>query len=548
MSGPSVKLNRSVKRAVKKDLNKVLPSVEKQIVNKLVKKNPVQRKQAKTIAKAVKNDIKAKILGKLEGINYAGALDKYGPRATEMIHDNAEICTDKAKFYALSQALPSVYQSKIPDGYRRKTAKYHSHRVFEIKTNTAGQFAFCVQPKIGNFDDPFHFNVALVLPDALLNPDDYDFGDVSAYQAFVGGADSDLRVDPNYTALTAQLPSFSHKVSGASGTGALPFSPSVATSANSYNDHIIYDGGGTNSVFSFPKGNYYIQLMAFLTNGDASSGSVWNITASGGSWTNELNEIVTGTSPAITRSSKGIIYNATGETNKLTISLNGTGVTTATAQMVATSILPNNTFHDPDHGLISSMRPCAMSVLTSYNGPLLQNGGQIAGALVPGQTLLTNYFANDADDPGALITWQTIATLNEAKKDNILAKGNYTTWRQDDQTDFEFFAPSYNTKQEYQGIVVAGTWNPGPGLISTDTVVARVEIDTVYEIRSEKTLLPKDSYIGSQQCIDLANQYLADLEISTENETHMQLFKRWFGYVAKTAQVVSEVAPFLLAM
>lgn len=543
MSGPSANLSRSQKRQI---VNKVIPKVEKDLVQKLNKKHP--RKEAKAAAKVIKDRIVTRVLGKLENINYEGALLKYGPKGADMVHSNAEICEDKAKFYALCLALPSVYQSKIPDGYRRKTAKYHSHRVFEIKANSAGQFAFCVQPKIGNFDNPFHFNVALCLPDALLNPQDYDFTSVSAYEAFVGAADSDLRVDPNYTALTAELPSFTHFVSAAAGTGDKPFSDSAGISALSYNSHIAYDVVGGFSTFTFPKGNYYIQLMAFTTNVSTASGSSWNITNTGGSWTNELSEIVTGTTPAITRTTVGILYNATSDTlNRLTIRLNGAAVTTATAQMVAATILPNNTAHSVNSGLVGSIRPCAMSVLTSYNGPLLQNGGQIAGALVPGEELLSNFFTNAADDPGAFRSWQTIASLNEANTDNPLNLGNYTTWRQDDVTDFEFFSPSRSSQMEYQGIVVAGTWNPGSDPIDTDAVIARVEIDIVYEIRTEKTLLPKDSYIGSQQCIDYANQYLAGLPISSENKIHMDTFKKWFGYVSKAAKVFTEVAPFILA-
>lgn len=438
--------------------------------------------------------------------------------------------------------MPAIYQSRIPDGFKKKTALYHSRKIFEVKVGEAGNldFAFLVQPKLGNFGDPSEFQVALVKQDALLNPQDYDFEDVEAYE--LGGItdSTSLAVDSNFTALTS-APVGSSVILGVSGwTPARPWGTN--TSLNNWNLSMV-DDSGTNTKFIFPPGNYFVLLHVGGTGLTAASGSVYNISMpDGGTWENETFEVLTGTSPNATVSMKGIIVNATESGDRLQISCNAT--TIGFAQMRIYPMQEEGMTAPIDAGYVGSLRPTAMSVLTTYTGPTLTDGGNIASALIPGSAVKSNFLTNSPQDPGSFRTWQAIATLTEAEHDGRLSKGAYTTWTQEEDVDFDFFTPSKQNLWPYNAIVVAGTFNPGSGSLDPNTVIARVEVDIQFEIRTPKNLIEKEYCVGSQACIDSANQMALNIPFSMENETHMEKFKRYVGYVIKAAEIAGAVMSF----
>lgn len=519
---PVTKALKQVEKKIATDVVKKVEKLEKREMNRSYQKNrpnSAAKRVDKIVLKREKDQLAERIFGQLPTLDYQGLVSKFGKGGIKYAHSKAELHDDMAKIYALCQVLPAVYKTKIPDGYDRKTARYDSKKVFNVTVDPNGgnpSFAFCVQPKIGNYGDPKHFQVAMLTKDALNNPVDADFTSVGAYQAVDPVDSADLRVDNNFTALTAQPPgSYFNVSSGTAQTYQKPWGTGQPAVINQ-SLNILYDGNGTNSDFILPVGEFYVQLFVQALALDVTSGSVWIISMpDGGTWNNQMNEVVTGAGAAVTRSTKGIwVSTVTGGT-RLRIACNPNTIgAVGSAQMWVSPILKPDTAAPVDDGLIETIRPVAMSVLTTYNGPLLQNGGQIASALVPSKALDSNFFTNAPDNPGALRSWNTIASLNEAVHDGPLNKGAYTWWTQEDNADYEFDSVSALNDKDMPAIVVAGTWNPGTDVAGSATVVCRVEVEIVFEITTLKTLLPKDKYVGSDECVSGAKQMLQIMPLS----------------------------------
>lgn len=401
-----------------------------------------------------------------------------------------------------------------------------------------------VQPKIGNWGDPLHFQVAQVKEDAFLNPDTYDFEDVDAYELGGGNDQTNIQVDSNFTSLTARALGYATIPSPATGkTPALPY----GTDPNPDGFNLdIKNVSQTNSRFKFPDGNFMVILQAagtgFTTVGP---GSPWNISMpEGGTWEPLINEVLAGVGPSTyTQSTKGILVNAGSQGNVLQLSMNAT--TVAFATMFIAPVQQEGQDAPSNTGYVGAIRPTAMSALVTYTGPTLTDGGNIAAALVPGSSIQSNFLTNNPEDPGTFREWSNLATLTEAEHDGRLSKGAYVTWTQEEDVDFDFLTPEQAQKWLYNAIVVSGTFNPGGSTVEEGSTIARAIIDIQFEIRTEKNLLQKEYCVGSQSCIDMANQMSLAIPFAMENETHMETFKRYFGYVAKAAEMVQAVGSLL---
>jgi len=84
--------------------------------------------------------------------------------------------------------------------------------------------------------------------------------------------------------------------------------------------------------------------------------------------------------------------------------------------------------------VMSECRPVSMSVLASYNGNLIQGGGNIAIALVRGGAWVNN-LTNSTIGANNLANWENLAEFPGAY-DGPLIKGGYAYWLPDDETDY----------------------------------------------------------------------------------------------------------------
>lgn len=448
----------------------------------------------------------------------------------------------KMKQYMMCQANPALFESRIPDAFARKTALYHSRKVFEIQTNTTngGLFAFLVQPKLGNIGNPQHYQVALCRPDQLNRTDQSAVNWDSAAPYFDDSTDVsqyDLRLDPNLTTLTQQnLGYFRMNVIGGTGqTQTKPFGTAGATFSNLNKDlPVVYDSSSTNGTFIVPPGSYTVEVLLVGTT-VTDMGTTGNVSSS-----IQISQVGNTAQTMLTES-----YTITATRTNNQFSVSSTAATITQAYVMFTSAVYDNAALNEDDGAVESIRPVAMSVLASYNGPLLTNGGQIAMARIPSDASKTNFFTNSPGAPGAFRTWNVIANLNEHNYDGPLNKGAYGFWSQEDVLDYNLMTPTEHNAYFYPTIVCAGQWNPGSD-VTVDTTILRVEIDTIFEYTTIRTLFDTESYIGSTVCVETAQGMLATQNACRENPGHIPWYKKLLSFLAKTGKIVGEVAPIVL--
>lgn len=448
----------------------------------------------------------------------------------------------KMKQYMMCQANPALFESRIPDAFARKTALYHSRKVFEIQTNTTngGLFAFLVQPKLGNIGNPQHYQVALCKPDQLNRTDQSAVNWDSAAPYFDDSTDVsqyDLRLDPNLTTLTQQnLGYFRMNVIGGTGqTQTKPFGTAGATFSNLNKDlPVVYDSSSTNGTFIVPPGSYTVEVLLVGTT-VTDMGTTGNVSSS-----IQISQVGNAAQTMLTES-----YTITATRTNNQFSVSSTAATITQAYVMFTSAVYDNAALNEDDGAVESIRPVAMSVLASYNGPLLTNGGQIAMARIPSDAAKTNFFTNSPGAPGAFRTWNVIANLNEHNYDGPLNKGAYGFWSQEDVLDYNLMTPTEHNAYFYPTIVCAGQWNPGSD-VTVDTTILRVEIDTIFEYTTIRTLFDTESYIGSTVCVETAQGMLATQNACRENPEHIPWYKKLLSFLAKTGKIVGEVAPIVL--
>lgn len=448
----------------------------------------------------------------------------------------------KMKQYMMCQANPALFESRIPDAFARKTALYHSRKVFEIQTNTTnnGLFAFLVQPKLGNIGNPMHYQVALAKPDQLARLDQSAVNWESAAPYFDDSTDVsqyDLRLDPNLTTLTQQGLGY-YRMQNVSGTGQAqtkPFGTADFTfSALNKDLPIVYDGTSTNGTFIVPPGSYTVEVLLVGTT-VTDMGTTGNVTSA-----IQFSQLGNAAQTQLTES---YTITATRVNNQFSVSSTAASITQAYITF-STAVFDNAALNEDD-GAIESIRPVAMGVLATYNGPLLTNGGQIAMARIPSDAAKTNFFTNSPGAPGAFRTWNVIANLNEHVYDGPLNKGAYGFWSQEDVKDYDLMTPTDHNAYAYPTIVCAGQWNPGND-VAEDTTILRVEIDTIFEYTTIRTLFDTESYIGSTICVETAQGMLASQNACRENPGHIPWYKKLLSFLAKTGKIVGEVAPIVL--
>lgn len=479
------------------------------------------------------------------GFHMDTACQRAGFKGALEISDGINRSADsKAKQYMMCQANPALFESRIPDAYARKTALYHSRKVFEITTNTTnnGLFSFLVQPKLGNLGNPKEFQVAVCKPASLASATQSAIDWTSATPYLDDTSDTsqyDLRLDPNLSTLTQQGLGYFRMNSisaGASQTQTKPFgdgSAGITFSTLNKDLPIIYDGSSTNGTFIVPPGSYMVDVFLVGT-GINSMGTTGNVTSA-------VQITEQGTTVGYTES---YTITATKTHNQFSVSSTATTITQAYI-MFAPAVFDSAALNEDD-GAVESIRPVAMSVLASYNGPLLTNGGQIAMARIPSDAMSTNYFTNSPGAPGAFRTWNVIANLNQHNYDGPLNKGAYGFWSQEDVRDYDLLTPTEHNLYQYPTIVCSGQWNPGSE-VTTDTVILRVEVDTIFEYTTIRTLFDTESYIGSSVCVEAAQGMLAGQNACRENPGHIPWYKKLLNFLAKTGKIVGEVAPIVMS-
>lgn len=452
--------------------------------------------------------------------------------------------------YAACLANPAVHQCRIPDSFARPTALYLSRKIMtltvgpQVNNGVQGRFAFCSSPILGNIDDPLHYQDAFCDPAFIsdLNQSAIDWTSTTPYLNTTQGLNNvDPRIDNNIQTLTQGDFGLYRATTGTTGvSNALPFGtaqPTIDSSSN--NLQVLYSTNLGNSTFKIPQGQYIVTVVltgaAITVLSQVSPTTATDVTASVIGFNNTATNYWVQYAVTATRQATNL---------RLAVTGGGAGVTSGLITIVPTMF--DNTAIDEDNGFVEKLRPVAMSVLVTYTGTSLQNGGDIAIALVPGDTKSSKFVTNQAEEPGNLRTWDNIANLNAETYRGRLENGAYCYWVPESNKDYEFVLPSEMNSQEYPTIVCAGEFMPGSA-IASNTVIGQVIIYRLFEYETVSTLVDKQFYAGGQDYMDGTFRFLSTQPRAMENPQHVPWYKRLLSAVGKVGAFAAKVAPIALS-
>jgi len=428
-----------------------------------------------------------------------------------------------SKDYLKCLVLPQYCGARIPDSFATSTALAKSVQIVNVSaynstvTADTGRFAVAVQPTLGSLNGPLNYKTALVnasggtWPTTLTQPASF----VSSNNGM------DIRTDP-YTRILTQPQLATVELYGdlASSTAALPFGNFV-TANSGYGLDVTYAQVGTNSGFYPPPGFYSVTFQ--MTNPDGANGDL-QIT---------VDPIGDAT---VLQKFNGV--NVNGETSSWTGYVNIPSTRPAGGNGVfifvnALSTPPPNvmrayftvTYDDipgitQNNGIIQKYRPVACSALLTYTGPPLTGGGDVAAALVPGNTLATQFFTQSvSQDQGNIAAWQNLSGV-KGSYNGPLTDGAYVWYSPESNLDYSMRTPDEAVNYAFPSIVIAGQYSPGTTFTSGQ-IIARLEIHTVYEILTDSILLESRYQAGSQAIMDSVLNHLAGQDHAMKNKTHV---------------------------
>jgi hypothetical protein len=211
-----------------------------------------------------------------------------------------------------------------------------------------------------------------------------------------------------------------------------------------------------------------------------------------------------------------------------------------TTTMVGTPNVAGTAF--TQFGLVRDYRPVAMSVWFQFTANELQNGGNVAMALLDG-SLLQQYFGGGTPAPGPLQEYRNLSRL-PFSYNGKLASGCYGFWKPNDYVDSSF-RESFGTGDvtlpaqfddsaegwQYQSLVVSGQ-------AQASGLIGRIETHIVYEISSSSTVPDMQPSPVHPRMVDHANMVLANVPTVMANEQHE-------SFLAGLLKFAESAAPYI---
>lgn len=487
----------------------------------------------------------------------------------------------------------AVFQNReprIPDSWPRGTATARSVMDLDIPifysatSSNTGRFFVAVQPFLGSISSPNQYKVA-VSDGSFANVNGWnntDWSNKNAYLSNVGGRDP--RLDLHYNSLTQTFKGdYRIEDGGVSQPAPKPFPESAnapfengSTSfvggllGNTASIQMLNTGPAVANRWNIGPGQYQV-MFSCLATATFSAGP--NLVLHTGDAADFVKDLEVG---RLSTDSTAAFYmaNLTVHAN-ITVQLNAP-LTSGTYVFPIISFVPisfsgamqsgtapygisSGAYTTSNAGLAQQYRTVSMSVLATFTGASLTDGGQIACAYVPGNTMNELVFTQSPNNSvGGLQNWENLAQVTGAMNDR-LKTGCYGWWSPEDTNDIAFRVPDEYLTATPPGLLLAGQYsltNP-PGVDTTFKGVVRVEIVTNYEIVTESQLLPSTVVCGSVDIIDSVNRVLAEsgAQHVMQNAQHSSWlgdfwsgFKQGLGDVVGVAQKVLPIAGTIVGM
>jgi len=450
------------------------------------------------------------------------------------------------------------FSARFPDSNPRRTALFTSISQVDVPilfdTGAASaRFSAAIQPILGDISAPTHYQAAVTNVTSGLATSPWITQDWSAAGAYLNSYNGrDPRVDINAQYVLSGGAQGYSIATALNGTGAGLAQPSTAAGVQNYvgnipntasnavssvvgNLPVVQTVGGGLTV---PAGQWAISM---ITTGTTTSTAATNIVpAIFGASGMTINDTVTvpaqgGNTVAFSAAAISYVTLSRPVTVLFTIEKTNAATFIGSGDL---SALSNTVFITPviipasappiNYGALQMARPVAQTVLATYMGPCLTDGGQISACYVPRGLLESNYFAAAANSQyGQLQYYENVANL-DGSYNGPLKNGAYAWWSPYDSSDSVFNEPSTMNADEWPSIVVSGLYNPTTAVSSpSGQDVVRLRIATTFEFISRATLFEQQVCAGSQDLIDHANRWLADQPHAMPNVSH----KTWLSSV-----------------
>ncbi len=511
------------------------------------------------------------------------------------------VAGDPARNYMRTLIDNTHYHSRFPDSDLRETALCNSVVTYDIPLtpelaagSATSRFSLAVQPIIGQAgSDPTQFQAAIAYPTdgngALVDWAKADWTSPNSYTQLIGSRNP--AVDINANGLFTYNPGyFSTKLTGTVFT-AVGQAPGSVQSTNLITSATSFGQAWTNAPHdAVSNWNPSYNLAAFPNSFFLTSG-VWEISITMAATlitpgtrvlspvlgTNLSSDYASITEYHTAPNTAGDAVSNTAAYMKLVLQKEGYiapliydsagnayplwNLFSAASMDMSITQLTSPGIGDPSSSasIVNLIRPVAQTVLCTYFGPTLVNGGRIAAAYVDKQTLENQYFANTLGT--GFGNYQFVNNLENVSEPYgaPIRDGAYAWWAPMDTSDYVFQKVTDMNADSWPAIIVSGYYEngtTGAGLLTTpQTGIIKVRIVTTWEYTSQSTFIDKQQNVASQADFDRCNKALSNSPHCMENKSHpdfiqriMQFFKQHGGDIMNVGRAAAPIAGALLSM